>query len=48
MNYDISKATVPAMPKLGKGTEFIKLLLSQASKDMHEALVPMFFPVIGA
>ncbi len=48
MRYDISKATAPAMPTLGKGTEFIKLLLSQASKDMHEALVPMFFPVIGA
>jgi hypothetical protein len=48
MKYDISKATVPAMPNLGKGTEFIKLLLSQASKDMHEALVPAFFPIIGA
>lgn len=48
MRYDISKATAPAMPNLGKGTEFIKLLLSQASKDMHEALVPVFFPVIGA
>lgn len=48
MRYDISKATAPAMPNLGKGTEFIKLLLSQASADMHEALVPMFFPVIGA
>ena len=48
MNYDISKATVPAMPKLGKGTEFIKLLLSQASKIMHEPLVPMLFPILGA
>jgi hypothetical protein len=36
------------MPKLGKGTECIKLLLSQASKDMYEPLVPMFFPVLGA
>ena len=36
------------MPNLGKGTEFIKLLLSQASKDMHEPLVPMFFPILGA
>ena len=26
----------------------IKLLLSQASKDMYEPLVPMFFPVLGA
>jgi len=32
MRYDISKQAVPAMPTLGKGTECIKLLLSQASK----------------
>ena len=48
MRYDISKAKAPEMPNLGKGTECIKLLLSQASKDMHEPLVPMFFPVLGA
>ena len=48
MRYDITKPTVPAMPYLGKGTECIRLLLSQASKDMHEPLVPMFFPVLGA
>ena len=36
------------MPALGKGTECIRLLLSQASKDMYEPLVPMFFPVLGA
>jgi hypothetical protein len=48
MKYEISKATAPAMPTLGKGTECIKLLLSQASKVMHEPLVPMFFPVLGA
>ena len=48
MRYDISKPTAPVMPNLGKGTEFIKLLLSQASKDMHEPLVPMFFPILGA
>ncbi|MCR5780575.1 MAG: hypothetical protein K6G70_08555 [Bacteroidaceae bacterium] len=48
MKYNISKATAPAMPNLGKGTECIKLLLSQASKDMYEPLVPMFFPVLGA
>ena len=48
MRYDISKQTAPAMPMLGKGTECIKLLLSQASKDMHAPLVPMFFPVLGA
>ena len=48
MKYDISKPTAPVMPTLGKGTECIKLLLSQASKDMYEPLVPMFFPVLGA
>ena len=48
MRYDISKRKAPEMPNLGKGTECIKLLLSQASKDMHEPLVPMFFPVLGA
>ena len=48
MRYDISKPTAPMMPNLGKGTECIKLLLSQASKDMHEPLVPMFFPILAA
>ena len=48
MKYNISKSTAPAMPALGKGTECIKLLLTQASKVMHEPLVPMFFPVLGA
>ena len=48
MKYDISKSTVPAMPNLGKGTECIKLLLTQASKDMHAPLVPMFFSSLGA
>ena len=48
MKYEISKATAPAMPNLGKGTEIVKLLLSQASKDMYEPLVPMFFPILGA
>ncbi len=41
MRYDISKSTAPMMPTLGKGTECIKLLLTQASKDMYEPLVPM-------
>ena len=48
MRYDISKATAPAMPNLGKGTECIKLLLSQASKDIQDPLVQMFFPILGA
>ena len=48
MKYDITKPKAPKMPNLGNGTECIKILLSQASKDMYEALVPMFFPVLGA
>ncbi|MBQ3768245.1 MAG: hypothetical protein II866_04530 [Prevotella sp.] len=47
MKYEISKATALAMPNLGKGTEIVKLLLSQASKDMYEPLVPMLFPSLG-
>lgn len=48
MKYNISKTTAPAMPSLGNGTECIKLLLSQVSKDMYEPIVPMLFPVLGA
>ncbi len=48
MKYNITKQSAPKMPSLGKGTECIKILLSQASKDMHEPLVPMLFPVLGA
>ena len=46
--YDITKHTSPKMPSLGNGTECIKILLSQASKDMYKPLVPMLFPVLGA
>ena len=48
MKYNISKSTPPAMPNLGRGTECVQLLLSQTSKDMHQSLVPMLFPVLGA
>ena len=48
MNYNIFDRVAPAMPSPTKGTEFVKLLLSQASKDMHEPLVPMLFPSLGA
>ena len=41
MRYDIFSRTAPAMPKPSKGTEICKLLLSQASLDMRETLVPM-------
>lgn len=48
MKYNISKTSAPTMPRLGKGTDCIKILLSQVSKDMHEPLVPMLFPILGA
>ena len=48
MRYDISKHKAPEMPKLGKGTECIKLLLSQTSKDMHAPLVPILFRSFSA
>ena len=46
--YDITKLSAPKMLTLGNGTECIKILLSQTSKDMHEPLVSMLFPVLGA
>ena len=48
MKYDITKTKRPKMPKLGKGFEAVNLLLSQVSKIMHEPLVPMLFPSLGA
>ena len=48
MKYNISKTTPPAMPRLGKGTECMALLLSQVSKDMQQPIVPMLFPILGA
>ena len=48
MRYDITKHTAPTMPKLGKGLECFKLLLSQTSFDMYEPLLPMLSPVLGA
>ena len=47
MKYNISKTTAPKMPKLGKGTECVTLLLSQVSKDMRQSLVSMLFPILG-
>lgn len=48
MNYNIFSNTAPVMPKPGKGTEFCKLILSQASKEMREPLVPMSIPALAA
>ena len=43
--YDILKSTAPKMPELKNGTESIYILLIQTSKDMHEPIVPVLFPV---
>ena len=48
MDYNIFDNTAPKMPRPSKGTEFCKLLLSQASKDMREPLVPMAIPALAA
>ncbi len=48
MSYNVFSSTAPAMPKPGKGTEICKLLLSQASKDMQEPLIPMAIPALAA
>ena len=48
MNYNIFSSTAPAMPKPGKGTEFVKLALSPASQDMREVLSPMAIPALAA
>ena len=46
--YDISKPTAPEMPKLGNGLECIKLIASQISPDMREAIIPAIFPALSA
>ena len=48
MTYDIFSKTAPAMPKPGKGTNFIQFILSKASKDMQKPLVPMCIPALAA
>ena len=48
MKYNIFDSVAPAMPTPSKGTECLKLLLSQAAKDMREPLVPMAFPALAA
>ena len=48
MKYDITKSIAPSMPKLGKGTECFKLLLSQTSNDMNAPILPMLSSVLGS
>lgn len=48
MSYDITKKAAPAMPHLGKGLEFVKLVLSQISPDMREPIALTLFGVAAA
>ena len=48
IEYNIFNNLAPAMPKPGKGTEIVKTILSQASKEMREVLLPMAFPAMEA
>lgn len=48
MNYNIFGNTAPAMPRPAKGTEIVKILASQASRDMREPLIPMSIPALAA
>ena len=48
MKCDISKTTAPSTPNLGREPEYVALLLSQVSKTMHQPIVPMLFPILGA
>ena len=48
MTYGIFSSTAPAMPKPDKGTKFIDFILSNASMDMREPLVPMMMPALAA
>ena len=47
MKYDNNNMTVPKMPPLGKGTECIQIIPSQASKTMFFLIIPMYFTLLG-
>lgn len=48
MSYDIFSSKAPKMPTVGNGTEFVKLVLSQATKSMQQPLLPMALPAVAA
>lgn len=48
MKYNISTGIAPKMPNLGKGLEVVKLIVSQVSPDMRQAIVPTIFPSLAA
>ncbi len=48
MIYDIFSSEAPQMPRPGKGTEFVKFILSKSSKEMRESLLPVILPAVAA
>ena len=48
MTYDIFSINPPQQPKPSRGTEIIKFLLSKASANMRQPLLPMAFPALAA
>ncbi len=48
MTYDIFSGSAPAMPKPGRGTKIIKLITSQVSPEMREAVTPTLFDAAAA
>lgn len=48
MAYNIFSGSAPAMPKPGKGTEIIRLIISQVSPEMREAIAPMPFSALAS
>ena len=47
MKYYINNKTAPNMPTLGKGTECIQIIPSQASKTMLFLIIPMLITLLG-
>ena len=47
MKYYIDNKTAPNMPTLGKGTECIQIIPSQASETMLLLIIPNFFTLLG-
>ncbi len=48
MKYNVFSSKAPTMPQAGKGTLFVKFILSKASKNMQKPLIPMAFPALSA
>ena len=47
MKYDVNNKTAPNMPTLGKETECIQIIPSQASETMLFLLITMYFTLLG-